>query len=181
MKVLIIEDNKSKLEQAVSILQRNCITAYVHFNNVQEAVKFIRRGNIEDIDFIILDLFFYLYRPYLGKDGMRSSTAGARILHKMLEIGVRKPVIVFSREEDYMTSLNVFFFPNISEYNEKFGSTSSLSVLSDTHRKYNEYLEYIEKNTLLLSKLDFLVGHAHDEEELENLIAGFIKSVNSKE
>lgn len=173
MKVLIIEDNKYKLEQVITVLKEHDIVDYVHFNNLQESVKFIRRGNIKDISFIVLDLFFYLYRPLLGENSMPSTVADARFLYRMLEENLKTPIVIFSSEDDFMTSVNSFFFPKLFEYSKNFQNGPLPLRL---HQIEEKYYKDIEKNKELLSKLDFIIGHAHNNFELCHLISDFLKS-----
>ena len=168
MKVLIIEDSKYKFEHAISVLQENGISEYVHFNNFQEANKFaIRKKNIQNFDLIILDMNFYLYRPFVGRD-LPDKQAGAMFLYQLLDNGLKTPVIIFSSETDYMSVLKKFMFPSLSEYAKHFVLPMSLEHIES---RYNSHLD---KNNKLLSELDFVIGQAHHELELNHLLTVFL-------
>ncbi len=167
LKALIIEDRDSKLEEALSVLNAHGISDYVHFNNFQEAFKFIRRGNIEEIDLIILDLFFYDCRPMIGERNLPSNKAGAKFLYQMLKQKLKKPLIVFSDEEDYMNNLNAYMFPKLSEYAAGFKNSIRPMSLYEIENRHNSDME---KNRELLLDLDFVVGHAHNVAELDTCL-----------
>ena len=65
MKVLIIEDNDYKLDDAIRTINAHEITEYVHVNNYMEAYSLLRKGVIDEFDFIILDIQFFETRPLL--------------------------------------------------------------------------------------------------------------------
>lgn len=91
MKVLIIEDSRFKLEDAINVLKRHDITDYVHFTNCAEALDFaIHEKHIDDFDFVILDLNFYMNRPIKGQWNPATPYAGAKFLWQMLENEFKK-------------------------------------------------------------------------------------------
>ena len=97
MKVLIIEDNDYKLEDAIQTLQSFGITDYVHVNNYIEAVHIcFRQKRLSEFDFIILDIQFYEYRVLKGDRALPDQYAGYKFLFKLAEIKASIPVFVFS-------------------------------------------------------------------------------------
>lgn len=178
LKVLIIEDRDSKLKEALSILEAKGISDYVHFNNFQESFQFIRRGNIAEISLIILDLFFYDHRPIIGERSVPSSNAGAKFLYRMLKQKLKKPLIVFSGEEDYMNNLNGYMFPKLSDYANSF--KNSLHPMS-SYQIENRYNSDMAANKELLLDLDFVVGHAHDAAELNTCLGFALDWINAED
>lgn len=180
MKVLIIEDNRFKFEDAKDVLKCHGITEYVYFDNCEEALDFVYEpDNIKDIDFIILDLNFYMSRDIIGgKPRMPTPNAGGKFIWQMLQNEFTIPIIVFSSEDDYMNVVNDYLFISFSEYARAFDKSPLPMPFSQIKQHYAEEMEAVRQKLL---DLTFVVGHAHQELELDYFITLFLNSVNSKE
>lgn len=179
MKVLIIEDSRFKLEDAIDVLKRHNITDYVHFESCAEALDFAIHGNhIKDFDFVILDLNFYMNRRLRGEWNPTTPFAGAKFLWQMLENDFKTPVIVYSGEDNYMDALNSYLFPSFHEYADPYGNGPQVASYSQQKQQYEEDMKNRSKKLL---DLDFILGHAHSDCELDVFVTQFLNSVNSEE
>ncbi len=179
MKVLIIEDSRFKFEDALDVLKCHNITDYVHFDNCAEALDFaIHGGHIKEFDFVILDLNFFMNRRLKGEWASPTPFAGAKFLWQMLENELKVPVIVYSGEEDYMAILNQYLFPSLHEYADPYGDGPLVVSYSQIKSQYEEDMAIRRKKLL---ELDFILGHAHSDLELDYFITLFLNSVNSEE
>ena len=177
MKVLIIEDNDSKLEDAIRILDSHGITERVHVNNYMEAYRLCFRNNIlDDIDFIILDIQFYKYRPLIGERQLPDQHAGYKFLMQLAEKEKTVPVFVFSSVDDYQKEYNEFLFPSFSEYRAASPSPSFIISRLDSERQ--KYDSQMAKNKEILEKTSFVLGQAHNDYELARLIAEYLANNN---
>lgn len=178
MKVLIVEDTSSKLETAVALLKKYSITEYEHVNNYYEAVRICFSMNrIDEFDVIILDLFFYLHRPLIGSNDLPNQNAGYMFLCKMAEKKHKKPVIIFSREEEYIEQFKKFLFPSFSDFCTQAKQTSPIFIPRTVNLE-KSYKEEMEKSEKMLKFIDFIIGHARNEYELEELFVNFINLQN---
>ena len=175
VKVLIIEDNKYKLEDAIQVLQKNGITDYVHVNNYLDAVNVcFRKQRLSEFDFIILDIQFFEYRP-LDRT-LPDQYAGYRFLYKLAAAQSSTPVLVFSSVEDYLKEYKDFLFPSYAEYSKSYMRNSFIfSVASTIHTKYEEDKK---RNQQILEYTNFVIGHAHNKHELHNLLKNYLGSNN---
>lgn len=179
MKVLIIEDSRYKLEDAIVVLKRHSITDYVHFESCAEALDFAIHGNhIKNFDFVILDLNFYMHRRLKGEWNPTTPFAGAKFLWQMLENELKTPVIVYSGEDNYMDALNSYLFPSFHEYADPHGKGPQVISYNQQKQQYEEDMESRRKKLL---DLDFILGHAHSDLELDYFVTLFLNSVNSEE
>ena len=177
VKVLIIEDNNYKLEDAIRILQEFGINHYVHVNSYLEAVDIcFRKERLSEFDFIILDIQFYLYRHIPGSHFMPDAHAGYKFLYQLASHGSTKPVFVFSSVKDYLKEYEEFLFPSFSEYNRQFNSQTSIFILASA--RYAKYEEEKKKNEQILANSNFVIGHAHNRYELKNLVTSYLNSNN---
>ena len=96
MKVLIIEDNNYKLDDAIRIINAHGITEYVHINNYMEAYSLLRKELVDQFDFIILDIQFYETRPLLDSRAMPHQYAGYKFLLRLASENKSIPVFIFS-------------------------------------------------------------------------------------
>lgn len=177
MKVLIIEDNDYKLDNAVRILESHGITNRVHVNNNMEAYRMCFRQNLlDEIDFIILDIQFFEYKPLIGDRQMPDQYAGYKFLLRLASASKSIPVFIFSSVNSFEEGYKEFLFPPFSEYRKKFDSSPIFYRESYCYNKYSEEMrsnEEIQKKTL-----SFVIGHAHNDYELETLIKNYLSSNN---
>ncbi len=180
MKALIIEDNRFKFQDAIEVLKRHDITEYVHFDNCEEALDFVYEpDNIKNIDLIILDLNFYMSRELIGgRCRMPTPDAGGKFIWQMLQNEITTPIIVFSSEDDYMNVVNHYLFVSFSEYARTYEKGPLPMTYSQIQRQYDE--DIAERRQKLLD-LTFIVGHAHEELELDFFIRQFLQSVNPED
>ena len=179
MKVLILEDNRFKFEDAKDVLKRHGITEYVHFDNCEEALDFVYEpDNIKNIDLIILDLNFYMSRGIIG-GGHRMPTpnAGGKFIWQMLQNEITTPIIVYSSENDYMDVVNSYLFVGFSEYARAFEKGPLQPSYSQLKHQYEE--EMLERRKKLLD-LTFILGHAHEDLQLDFFVTQFLQSVKSE-
>ncbi len=179
MRVLIIEDNRFKFQDAIDVLKRHDITKYVHFDNCEQALDFVYNSeNIKNIDFIILDLNFYMSRNLGGAYRMPTPNAGGKFIWQMLQNEITIPTIVFSSEDDYMNVVNSYLFVNFSEYARAFETGPLPMTYSQIKNQYEE--ERTARRKKLLD-LTFIIGHAHEELQLDFFIKEFLRSAQSKD
>ena len=179
MKVLIIEDNDYKLEDAIRILRENGINDYVHVNNYIEAIDIcFRKKRLSEFDFIILDIQFYEYRYFPGSHQLPDQHAGYKFLYQLASRKCSIPVFVFSSVTDYKSEYTNFLLPTFSEYskNYKQGSPSFVYVRSSTIAE--KYEAEKTKNKQILEDTSFVVGQAHNQYELTHLIKTYMDSNN---
>ena len=177
MKVLIIEDNDYKLDDAVRILESHGITERVHVNNYMEAYRLCFRQNIlDDIDFIILDIQFFEYRPLVGERQMPDQHAGYKFLMRLAEKEKTTPVFIYSSVDSFEKGFNEFLFPSFADYQSEFRTSSFIFSRLDSQKE--KYDSQIAKNKELLAKMNFVFGHAHNYYELGTLIKKYLSSNN---
>lgn len=176
MKVLIIEDSESKLGYTKRILNEHSITDIVHFNNLEEAImRCFCSDEITEFDLIILDLCFYIHRPFFKGESL-DLHAGFHFLNELkkfildfMEENYSKfenRVIIHSTETTYAEELHEYIWDNITEKDwHNITTKGEYSDISTFTR--------IQQNTIS----SFIFGHAHDETELDDLISKFIKAV----
>ena len=91
---------------------------------------------------------------------------------KMAEMEYHVPVIIFSSEEKYLPRLETFLFPSFNEYCSPYQN-----VHIPKHYLEEHYKLYIERNKKLLTEIDtFVIGHAHNRTELDQLVKDFVES-----
>lgn len=179
MKVLIIEDNKYKLEDAIRILQEFGINDYVHVNSYLEAVDIcFRKKRLSEFDFIILDIQFYLYRQFPDSRHLPDEHAGYKFLYQLASSGSTKPVFVFSSVKDYLAEYTEFLFPSFSDYSKQFIENSYSFIFARASRISEKYEENTKKNKQILENSNFVIGHAHNRYELKQLVASYLNSNN---
>lgn len=175
LKVLLIEDNKYKYEDAMRILKKHRITDIIHVDNFYQVYKSICDKQIIQYELIILDLCFFPRPPLIGYDinNIPTTESGAKVLYHLLKNSYKIPVIIFSSEEDYMTPLNRFMFPRLEEYCKEFNNSSLYLRANEISKLYDD--EMVENKKLLL-ELNFIIGHAHNELELEFFLCNFLNA-----
>lgn len=172
MKALILEDNFRKLEQTLIVL-RNYSLEHAHYNNLfQVYCRYLNKKLLDYFDLIILDLCFFVNKPLSGGKILPSREAGFHFLVKMAEMEYHVPVIIFSSEEKYLPRLETFLFPSFNEYCSPYQN-----VHIPKHYLEEHYKLYIERNKKLLTEIDtFVIGHAHNRTELDQLVKDFVES-----
>ena len=176
MKVLIIEDNNYKLDEAIRIINTHGISEYVHVNNYMEAYSLLRKDDIDQFDFIILDIQFYESRPLLDSRAMPHQCAGYKFLLRLTSNDKSIPVFIFSSIENFEEGYKEFLFPSFSEYSKKYTSSPIYFRESYYTRRYHEEMK--ENEVVLEKTLEFVRGHAHNQYELEILITKYLDSNN---
>lgn len=176
MKVLIIEDNETKLNTAKQILQKDFgITDIIHVNNLSNALYLCFRGQkkIDEFDLIILDLCFYKYKPsQINPYKDLSSDSGYRFLSYMVDRATKKDVIIFSSEENYLDGLKKLLFPSYNDF--MMNKKSYFMSYSEEKKLYEKYIENQQKK---LEEICFIVcGHAHNEYELHSQIKNWLEN-----
>lgn len=179
VKVLILEDNNYKLEDAIRTLQENGITDYVHVNNYLEAVDIcFRKKRLSEFNFIILDIQFYEYRPLIGSRMLPDQHAGYKFLYKLASAKSSIPVLIFSSVSDYFKEYNDFLFPSLSEYSKSFTKDSQSFIYARASTISAKYEEMTKENKHILENSTFVIGHAHNSYELKTLITAYLDSNN---
>ena len=179
VKVLIIEDNDYKLEDAVQTLQALGITDYVHVNNYYEALNIcFRKQRLSEFDFIILDIQFYECRPLKGSHNLPDQHAGYKFLRQLASKEANIPVFVFSSVDDYLQEYKDFLLPSLSEYSKHFGSNSQSLIFTRPSTLSMQYEKHKTENKHILEKTTFVIGHAHNRYELKPLIDAYLNSNN---
>lgn len=179
MKVLIIEDNDYKLEDAIQTLRELGITDYVHINNYYEAINLcFRKQRLSEFDFIILDIQFYEYRPLRGGRDLPDQHAGYKFLYQLASKESKVPVFIFSSVSDYLQEYQDFLFPSLSEYSRHFGSNSQSFLFARASTLSMQYEKHKRENEQILEKTTFVIGHAHNRYELKPLIETYLNSNN---
>ena len=179
MKVLIIEDNNYKLEDAIQTLQSFGITDYVHVNNYIEAVHIcFRQKRLSEFDFIILDIQFYEYRVLQGSRTLPDQNAGYKFLFKLAENNSTTPVFVFSSVSDFQKEYQNYLLPSLSEYSRYFNRNGIDFLYTRASTISTKYDEHIRKNKEIIERTTFVIGHAHNSYELKNLMQTYLNSNN---
>lgn len=179
MKVLIIEDNNYKLDDAIRTLKEFGIEEYVHVNNFMEAYNLcFRKKLLDEIDFVILDIQFYELRPLIGGRDLPDQHAGYKFLRQLAFQKITIPVFIFSSVQDYASEYRDFLFPSFSEYVNQFKSSDFLFVRASSYSE--KYHAEMKKNEELLSNTNFVIGQAHNKYELHTLIKTYLDSNNQK-
>lgn len=181
MNILILEDNEYKLENAIDVLGKHGISNYKHFDNCNEAIDFvIWEKHIKDFDLIILDLNFYMSRKLIGDfRDYPTQYAGAKFLWQMLENSLSTPVLIYSSEKDYMAIFKEYPLPSsFEEYAKSFENHPLVFSYRQIQERYESEKEAVKKKFL---KLDFIIGHAHSECELDFFINQFLDSINAED
>lgn len=179
VKVLIIEDNNYKLEDAIQTLKNYGITDYVHVNNYIEAVHIcFRQKRLSEFDFIILDIQFYECRVLQGDRALPDQNAGYKFLVRLAETKSTTPVFVFSSVTDYLQEYNAYLLPSLSEYSRHFGSGPNSLLYARASTLSMRYDEHIKKNKQIIEDTTFVIGHAHNKYELNDLIRTHLNSNN---
>lgn len=178
MKVLIIEDNEYKLDKAMRILQHFNITDCVHVNNYTEAIVLCYdclndTSQIDEFDLIILDIQFYQDNPEFNSNSQINSEAGYLFLYNLTLYEVKKDVIIFSSEKDYSVGLKKFLLPEFKDFIEL---TDNPNLPRTFHSIQSEYEDYIKRNKKIFESIDFVIGHAHNPQELEVLLCNWINT-----
>ena len=174
MKALILEDNVQKLANATRVLQKFSID-HVHFNNCCIPYEmFIVKEGLKGFDLVVLDLFFYKQPPLLGESRLPSSTAGFYFLLKMAEYECNVPVIIHSSEDDYLPGLEKFFLPTIEEFSKLFKNAPLPYTYYHVEERYKDEIDRHRK--FLEFAKGLILGHAHNEIELEHLVSEFVTS-----
>ena len=177
MKVLIIEDNDYKLDDAIRTLKEFGIEDYVHVNNFMEAYRMCFRQNLLDgTDFIILDIQFYELRPLLGSRALPDQHAGYKFLRQLAYQKMTIPVFVFSSVTDYVAEYRDFLFPSFSKYVDQFKSSDFLFTRASAYSE--KYHTEMKANEELLNQTNFVIGQAHNRYELQSLIRTYLDSNN---
>lgn len=181
MKVLIIEDNEYKLEDAIQTLQKFGITDYVHVNNYIQAVDIcFRKKKLDEFDFIILDIQFYEYRAVDTFRTLPDQQAGYKFLYQLASKKASKPVFIFSSVTDYLKEYNDFLFPSFEEYSRHFNHGSQPFLFTRISEQKSRYDEMKRENSEILECTNFVVGHAHNKYELQSFITDFLDSNNQR-
>lgn len=172
MKALIIEDDNFKLETATRVLESYDIT-YTNLNNYSKAMQLVSDGQLKNFDFIILDLTFYQYRPsritlMTPKEGI-----GYNFLYHMIGYGTKNNVIIFSSDANYQDGWNNFLFPTFKDFFDRFNDAPCFPSLDDLEKQYEDLKK---QNAEIANQLDFVIGHAHNEFELSDLVKNFIEA-----
>lgn len=179
VKVLIIEDNDYKLEDAIQTLMALGITDYVHVNNYIEAVHIcFRQKRLSEFDFIILDIQFYEYRVLKGDRSLPDQNAGYKFLFKLAEAKATTPVFVFSSVSDYQKGYSDYLLPSLLEYSKTFNRGGIDFLYTRASTISIKYDEYIRKNKEIIERTTFVIGHAHNRYELKPLIEAHLNSNN---
>lgn len=175
MKVLIIEDNEYKLDIAIRILNKLGITDLTHVNNYNQAMLLCYDcltdiSQINEFDLIILDIQFYVDNPDFDPTATINPEAGYQFLYNLILYEIKKDIIIFSQEEDYIAGLRKFLLPSFEEFT-KFACNN---IHQTIHSLKNEYTNYLKENQKIFDSIDFVLGHAHNSQELETLIHNWV-------
>lgn len=177
MKVLIIEDNDYKLDNAIRTLKDFGIEEYVHVNNFMEAYRMcFRQKLLDEIDFIILDIQFFEFRPLIGGRDLPDQHAGYKFLRQLAYQKMTTPVFVFSSVSNYTAEYREFLLPPFSEYINQFKSSDFLFTRTSSYSE--KYYAEMKANEELLKQTNFVIGQAHNVYELQTLIRTYLDSNN---
>lgn len=76
-----------------------------------------------------------------------------------------------------MNVLNSYLFPSLYEYADPYGKGPLVISYSQVKSQYEEEMAN-RRNKLL--ELNFILGHAHNDNELDIFVTQFLDSVNSE-
>lgn len=169
MKVLIIENDYNKLDNAIRVLRRHFKSAkIVHVNNYNDAIKKCSTKNdIDKFDLIILDMTFCRARPYKNSDPVLHPQTGSMFLAHLAHREANTPVIIYSKAKDYLKIYKSFLFPSFISICYNHDSFPIFVEGSEVQKLYDEATAIGEK---LLAASNFVIGHAHDVTEFETTL-----------
>lgn len=169
MKVLIIENDANKLDNAIRIVKKVFKSAkIVHFNNYNDALKACSsKRDIDEFNLIILDMVFCRAKPYEGAEPIKHPLTGSMFLAHLAKRNSTTPVIIYSYEKDYMEMYKEFLFPSYETICYNYDSYPIFIEGSIVGKLYDEITAEGEK---LLKASKFIVGHAHNRTELEHIV-----------
>lgn len=169
MKVLIIENDANKLDNAIRIVKKSFKSAkIVHINNFNDAYKACyKKSDIDEFDLIILDMVFCRAKPYEGTDPVKHRWAGSMFLSHLAKRKSTIPVIIYSTEANYLEKYKEYLFPAFQTFCYNYDSYPLFVEDSTVGKLYNEATAVAQE---LLEASDFVIGHAHTHTELGNII-----------
>ena len=169
MKVLIIENDSNRLDNTIRVLRRYFKSAQiVHINNYNDAIKACyTKKDIDEFDLIILDMTFCRARPYKNADPILHPQTGSMFLAHLANRKSNTPVIIYSKEKDYLEMYKTFLFPSFMSICENCDSFPLFVEGSEVDKIYQEVTAIGEE---LLSASNFIIGHAHTNTELEKFL-----------
>ena len=172
MKVLIIENDANKLDNAIRIVKRYFKSAeIVHVNNYNDAMKTCyTKRDIDEFDLIILDMAFCRARPYENTDPILHPQTGSMFLAHLANRKSCTPVIIYSFEKDYLELYKKFLFPSFESICYNYDSYPLFVEGSEVAKLYEEISAIAEE---LLTASSFIINHAHTHAELEKAIYEF--------
>ena len=166
MKVLIIENDSNKLDNAIRIVKRYFKSAkIVHINNYNDAIqKCYTKRDIDEFDLIIIDIAFCRTNPHENPDPVLHPQAGAMFLAHLAKRKSCTPVIIYSSVKDYMAKYKEYLFPSFETICDNFDSHPLFVEGSDVDKLYQEIIAYGNE---LLNSSNFVIGHAHNHTDFE--------------
>lgn len=174
MKVLIIGNDTNKLDNAIRIVRRYFKSAkIVHINNYNDAVKTCStKKDIDEFDFIILDMVFCRAKPHECADPVLHHQTGSMFLAHLARKSSCTPVIIYSQEKDFLEMYKNFLFPSFETICYNYDSFPLFVECSEVAKLYTEITAISEE---LLNASNFIIGHAHNHAELQKTIHKYRK------
>lgn len=165
MKVLIIENDSNKLDNAIRIIKRCFKSAQiVHMNNYNDAIKACNtKREIDGFNLIVIDIAFCRANPRENPDPVLHPQAGAMFLAHLAGRKACTPVIIYSYEKDYLEIYKNYLFPTFETICDNYDSHPLFVEGSDVDKLYTEITAYGNE---LLNASNFVIGHAHNLNEL---------------
>ena len=169
MKVLIIENDANELDNAIRIVKKFFKSAkIVHINNYNDAIKVCStKKQNEEFKLIVLDMAFCRAKPLEGVDPVLHPKTGSMFLAHLAENKSCTPVIIYSYEKDYLEKYKAFLFTSFETICYNNDSYPLFVEGSEVGRLYDEITSIGEK---LLNASNFIIGHAHNQTELEQIL-----------
>jgi len=172
MKVLIIENDFDKLDSAIRIVKKSFKSVrIVHINNYTEALKACySKKDIEKFDLIIFSMQFCRANPHGNPDPVKHPLAGAMFLSHLAQRKSTTPVIIFSDEKNYLDIYIAYLFPAFETFCYNYDSYPLFIEGSMVGKLYDEATA---RGQDILNASNFVIGHAHTQNELDILIRKF--------
>lgn len=172
MKVLIIENDANKLDNAIRIVKKRFKSAkIVHVNNYNDAITVCStKKDIEEFNLIVLDMAFCRAKPLAEVNPILHPQAGSMFLSHLATRNSHTPVIIYSYENDYLEKYKTFLCPSFETICYNYDSYPLFVEGSQVAKLHAEITSVGEE---LLNASNFIIGHAHNQAELEQILRSY--------
>ena len=173
-KVLVIEYDKEKAQNIIRQLNTLGITDITWLKSQGSARCYLRIDyNIEDCSLIVLDLSIPILELRSTKNV--TSTSGRNLLFNIAESYKLKDgktipdIIVYHPNDNYMDVLHQYYLPSYKKYCQRFENDDTDDPMTEQQLQVI-YNDYIARTSRVISAIYFVIGQAHNDDELFNML-----------